>query len=48
MILQVITELCALTAFGLFSHFVLKDKLYWTDAVGFGLIIAGVVVALVA
>ncbi len=44
--LKVIQELISLTAFSIFTTTVLKEKLRWTDAVGFVLIIAGVAVAM--
>lgn len=44
--LKVIQELLSLTAFGVFSSAVLKEKLLWTDGLGFALILAGVAVAM--
>ncbi len=45
-VLKVIQELISLSAFAIFSTAVLKEKLRWTDGVGFVLIIAGVAVAM--
>ena len=46
--LKAVQELCALTAFGVFSATVLKERPLWTDALGFALIAGGVALALVA
>ena len=44
--LKVIQELFSLSAFAVFSTAVLKEKLRWTDGLGFVLILAGVAVAM--
>ncbi len=45
--LKVIQELLSLSAFAVFSTAVLREKLRWTDGLGFLFILAGVVVAMV-
>jgi hypothetical protein len=45
-VLKVIQELISLSAFAVFSTTVLREKLRWTDGLGFVLIIAGVAVAM--
>jgi hypothetical protein len=45
-VLKVIQELISLSAFAVFSSTVLREKLRWTDGLGFVLIIAGVAVAM--
>ena len=44
--LKVIQELISLSAFAVFSTTVLREKLRWSDGVGFVLIVAGVAVAM--
>ena len=45
-VLKVIQELLSLSAFAVFSTYVLQEKLRWTDGLGFVLIVAGVVTAM--
>ena len=42
--LKILQEALTLTVFGVFSVWVMGEKLRWTDLVAFGLIFAGVVV----
>ncbi len=44
--LKIIQEVLSLSAFAVFSAVVLKEKLRWTDGVGFLFILAGVAVAM--
>jgi drug/metabolite transporter (DMT)-like permease len=44
--LKVITELLSLSAFSVFSSAVLKEKLRWTDGLGFVFILLGVIIAM--
>jgi Putative member of DMT superfamily (DUF486) len=44
--LKVITELLSLSAFSVFSSTVLKEKLRWTDGLGFVFILLGVIIAM--
>lgn len=45
--LKVVQELLSLSAFAVFSTYVLGERLRWTDGVGFLFIMAGVVIAMV-
>jgi drug/metabolite transporter (DMT)-like permease len=45
--LKVVQELFSLSAFAVFSTYVLNEKLRWTDGVGFLFIMAGVIIAMV-
>ena len=45
-VLKVIQELVSLTAFAVFSTFVLQERLRVTDGVGFVFIVAGVAIAM--
>lgn len=44
--LKILQEGITLSVFAVFSVLVLKEKLRWTDAVGFGLVFAGVAVSM--
>lgn len=44
--LKVIQEAVTLVVFAVFSTWVLKEKLRWTDGVGFGLVFLGVAVCM--
>lgn len=45
--LKVVQELLSLSAFAVFSTYVLGEKLRWTDGLGFLFIMAGVIIAMV-
>lgn len=45
-VLKVIQELVSLTAFAIFSTYVLQERLRWTDGLGFVFILAGVGIAM--
>jgi len=44
--LKVLAELFGLVAFSVFNTFVLRERLRWTDGLGFALILSGVAVAM--